>query len=84
MTVEQKRDLLAAGYNGGHDKLGRKMKWNIDKMPKETIEHVAKINAAMTQFHQEELFRNIAYYRGKIERYESTQNIFWLAMNTLP
>jgi len=87
LTIGEKRDLLAAGYNGGpYLFIGKKSKlnWNMKKMPKESIEHAAKINIAMVQLRQEDLFRNIAFYREKIEKYGSElNNALWLTYNAV-
>jgi soluble lytic murein transglycosylase-like protein len=79
LTVSEKRDLLAAGYNGGPYKLMRK-NWDIDKMHQESIEHAKKINDAMISFHREELYKNIALHRNRVENHDrESGNAFWLA-----
>jgi hypothetical protein len=86
LTVTKKRNLLAAGYNGGHNRLkGRKVHWDITKMPQETRKHVEKIDKAMVELQSEDLYLQIAYYRERVKEHESKlYNPFWLAMNTSP
>ncbi len=81
LTLGEKRDLLASAYNGGHNRLmSKKVNWNIKEMPKESQDHIIKINKAMTQFSVEELYKNIAMYQARIESYESEGNkTFWFA-----
>jgi len=81
LTIAEKRDLLSAGYNGGpYSIMSKKVNWNINNMRDESIKHVAKVNAAIEQFQTEELYKNIASYRAKIERHElGRENVFWLA-----
>jgi soluble lytic murein transglycosylase-like protein len=88
LTIPEKRDLLAAGFNGGPYRLMDKkynVNWDLKKMPKQSRDHIIKINTAMEELRQEDLFRNIAFYRERIGKYElAVSNTYWTAFSALP
>jgi hypothetical protein len=82
LTIGEKRERIAAAYNGGPDKFLKKAKGDMDRMPSQSIAHASKVARAMTELRREDLFRNIAMYRARIDRYEpAIENTFWLVYN---
>jgi hypothetical protein len=88
-TIAEKQDFLLTGFNGGpylylNDKK-HKIMWDKNNMPKESVNHAVKVDNAMAQLYMEDLCRNIALYRGEVDRYETgNNNILWLAYSNFP
>lgn len=83
LDIGKKRDMLSAGFcDGPYLLMGKSVNWDVDKMPKQSREHLKKVNTAMDEIYKERLYLAIADYRAKIQRYESLrENMFWLSYN---
>jgi|GEM_PF-7051365 hypothetical protein len=68
LSIDKKRNLLSAAYNGGHNRLQNRF-FNVRYMPKESRDHVVKINNTMKVLRAEDLFKELALYRENIEFY---------------
>ncbi|MGV8086947.1 MAG: transglycosylase SLT domain-containing protein [Candidatus Woesearchaeota archaeon] len=60
-SIENKRELLLAAYNGGPYRL-KNNNFDISKMPEESKTHVNKVINTMNRLHNEDLFIKLASY----------------------